>query len=199
MHPASNKPVVTHGDLEIGAETLDACRRGDREAFRAVYELYKDKIYSIAFYYFRGDASIACDVTQQVFLKLFTSIAQFRGDSEFSTWLYRLVVNTCTDAARRRKTHLVALDRSVAEARSGRGPHAATPEQDLARVEMTASVKAAVSALPEPFRLAILLRYFEGLSYDEMAEALHCSRGTVASRLSRGHRLLAGMLAAFRT
>jgi RNA polymerase sigma-70 factor, ECF subfamily len=196
VEPSSNRPVVTPGDREIGADILEACRRGDREAFRALYDAYKDKVYSIALYYFHGDESAASDVTQQVFLKLFTAIGQFRGDSGFSTWLYRLVVNTCTDAARRIKAKTVALDRPALEALSHHG--APGPEEAMARAQMADSVQSAVSALPERFRLAILLRYFEGLSYEEMAAALDCSMGTVASRLSRGHRLLAGMLASLR-
>jgi len=186
--------VVTHGDPEIGAEVLEACRKGDREAFPALYEAYKDKVYSIALYYFHGDRTIASDVTQQVFLKLFTSIGQFRGESGFSTWLYRLVVNTCTDVARRHKPQVVAMDRTVLEAQSREG----TPEEEVALAERKESVQSAVAALPERFRLAILLRYFEGLSYEEMAKALNCSMGTVASRISRGHRLLAEMLAEYR-
>jgi RNA polymerase sigma-70 factor, ECF subfamily len=188
--------VVTPGDREIGADILEACRRGDREAFRALYDAHKDKVYSIALYYFHGDQTAAGDVTQQVFLKLFTSIGQFRGSSGFSTWLYRLVVNTCTDAARRTRSNVVALDRPALEALSHQS--APGPEEEMARAQMASSVQSAVSALPERFRLAILLRYFEGLSYEEMAEALNCSMGTVASRLSRGHRLLAGMLASMR-
>ena len=88
-------------DSEINAETIEACRHGDRSAFRQIYEARKDRIYSIALYFFRGDAATASDVTQQVFLKLMTDIQSFRGDSAFSTWLYRLVVNTCVDTARR--------------------------------------------------------------------------------------------------
>ena len=68
-----------------------------------LYDLYKDRVYSIALYFFHGDQTNAADVTQQVFLKLITAIPKYKGDSAFSTWLYRLVVNTCLDAARRRK------------------------------------------------------------------------------------------------
>ena len=132
----------------------------------------------------------ASDVTQQIFLKLFTNISQFRGDSEFSTWLYRLAVNACMDAARRRKSEPVALDPSRLETFAAQG----SPEDDYARAQMANAIRAAVSALPPKFRMAVLLRYFEDLSYEQMAKALHCSMGTVASRLSRGHRMLAERL-----
>jgi RNA polymerase sigma-70 factor (ECF subfamily) len=175
---------------EISGEILEACRRGDRDAFRALYEHYKDRVYSIALYFFHGDAASAGDATQQVFLKLMTVIGQFRGDSGFSTWLYRLVVNTCTDGVRRRNARALILERSALEAAVRTSSH----EERLARAQTASSVQSAVSSLPPKFRIAILLRYFAGLSYEDMAKALDCSPGTVASRLSRGHRLLAEKL-----
>src|SRR5277367_1199396 len=101
---APSHTLVAHlSDREINAAIIEACRQGDRNAFRALYDIYKDQVYSISLYFFHGDEAVASDVTQQVFLKLMTNITQFRGDAEFSTWLYRLVVNACMDAARRQK------------------------------------------------------------------------------------------------
>jgi RNA polymerase sigma-70 factor (ECF subfamily) len=182
--------VVDLSDREISAEIVESCRSGDRDAFRALYDLYKDRVYSISLYFFHGDPSVASDVTQQVFLKLMTNIGQFRGDAEFSTWLYRLVVNVCLDAARRRKSEVLISDRSLMEAFAGPD----SQEEDYARSQMASSVRAAVSALPPKLRIAVLLRYFDDLSYLQMAKALHCSMGTVASRLSRGHQILAERL-----
>jgi RNA polymerase sigma-70 factor (ECF subfamily) len=176
--------VLTLSDREISPAILESCRSGERDAFRALYDWYKDRVYSIALYFFHGDHAVAADVTQEVFLKLMQNIAQFRGDSGFSTWLYRLVVNVCMDTARRRKTVSALPDASAWAALP------AAQEEDYARAQMSASVRAAVSELPPKFRIAVLLRYFEGLSYGEMARTLHCSLGTVASRLSRGHRML---------
>ena len=186
--------MVVHSP-EIGAETLEACRRGDRDAFRALYETYKDKVYSIALYFFHGDTTTASDVTQQVFMKLITGITQFRGDSGFSTWLYRLVVNACIDGQRRSKSGQRVTDPAVLDALPGPGSH----EQAFAQAETRASVQRAIADLPVNYRLTILLRYFEDLSYEEMADALNCSIGTVASRLNRAHRLLAERLAPLRT
>jgi RNA polymerase sigma-70 factor, ECF subfamily len=182
--------VVNLSDREISAAIIESCRAGDRDAFRALYDLYKDQVYSISLYFFHGDQALACDVTQQVFLKLMTSISQFRGEAEFSTWLYRLVVNACMDTARRPKAETVVADRSRLEAFGQPG----SQEDDYARAQLAASVRSAVWALPPKFRIAVLLRYFEDLSYEQMAEALHCSMGTVASRLSRGHKILAERL-----
>src|SRR5713101_9612363 len=89
-------------DLQTQAYIIRACKHGVREVFPLLYEEHKDRVYTIAFHY-SGDESMARDVTQQVFLKLFTSIAQFREDSQFTTWLYRIVANACADEHRRRR------------------------------------------------------------------------------------------------
>ncbi len=181
---------MTDTEREVSAELIERCRQGDRAAFHALYQAYKDKVYSISLYFFHGNEAAASDATQQVFVKLITGIGRFRGDSAFSTWLYRMVVNTCLDhsrAAARREQPVV--------------DNTAVPlslEQDLARSEIAEKVQAALSSLPPKLRMPVLLRYFEDLSYAEMAEALHCSAGTVASRLHQGHKLLAQKLTRLR-
>jgi RNA polymerase sigma-70 factor, ECF subfamily len=185
--------LVVVSDPET-VEIIEACRRGDREAFRALYEAYKDKVYSIALYFFHGDPAAASDATQQVFLKLITNIKSFRGDSEFSTWLHRLVVNTCLDGSRKSKSR----ERSEDPSDLVRIADSASQDEDMARRQVASRVQAALSSLPPKLRLPILLRYFEELSYAEMAEALQCSAGTVASRLNQGHKLLAIKLAKLR-
>jgi RNA polymerase sigma-70 factor (ECF subfamily) len=182
--------VVNLSGRELSTEIIESCRLGDRDAFRALYDLYKDRVYSLSLYFFHGDRAVASDVTQQVFLKAMTSIQQFRGHAEFSTWLYRLVVNACMDVARSRKSDAVIANRSRLEAFAAPG----SQEEDYAQAQMANSVRAAVSVLPAKFRIAVLLRYFEDLSYEQMSKALHCSIGTVASRLSRGHKMLAERL-----
>jgi RNA polymerase sigma-70 factor (ECF subfamily) len=185
---------VAHlSDREINSTIIEACRSGDRDAFRVLYDTYKDQVYSISLYFFHGDQVVAGDATQQVFLKLMTTIGQFRGDAEFSTWLYRLVVNTCTDASRRRKSDEVIQDRQMEQFAA---PD--SQEEDYAREQMANSVRAGIATLPPKFRIAVLLRHFEDLSYEQMAEALNCSMGTVASRLSRGHKILADRLKGLR-
>jgi RNA polymerase sigma-70 factor (ECF subfamily) len=181
--------VVNLSDRQISPEIIRSCRSGDRDAFRALYDAYKDRVYSISLYFFHGDQTAARDVTQEVFLKLMMNIAQFRGDAAFSTWLYRLVVNACMDAARRRKS-----DAAISEPSRMDLAEPGSQETELARAQMAKSVRAAVAALPPKFRIAVLLRYFDDLSYEQMAKALHCSMGTVASRLSRGHKMLAERL-----
>jgi len=182
--------VVPLNCREASPEIIASCRVGDRDALRVLYDTYKDRVYSLSLYFFHGDESIAADVTQQVFLKVITSVAQFKGDAAFSTWLYRLVVNACQDAARRRKSTALATDRSWLEEFAS----PCSQEDDYTRAQTARCVRGAVSALPPKLRMAVLLRYFDELSYEEMAEVLNCSMGTVASRLSRGHKMLAERL-----
>jgi RNA polymerase sigma-70 factor (ECF subfamily) len=168
---------------------LEACRLGDRAAFHDLFLRYKDRVYSIALHY-TGDDAAAKDVSQTVFLKLFTLVSQFRYESEFSTWLFRVVANACFDD-RRRRARLRPLE-DFAEPRPSRYDG---PQERLAeRRDVEEAVRAAVAELPPKLRMAIVLRYLEGMSYDEIASVLGCSMGTVASRLNRGHKELAHRL-----
>ncbi len=177
----------------IDARVIRACQQGDREAFRLLFEAYKDRVFSIARYSL-GDEAAADDVTQQIFVKLITRIGQFRGESEFTTWLYRLVINSCLDARRKRRRYLPVSEfepmQNTANQRS--------PETRYARREVADSVRLAISGLKPKMRLPILLKYIEGLSYEEIAEVLGCSKGTVASRLNRAHKALAKRLSHLR-
>ncbi len=174
----------------VDERVIEACQAGDREAFRLLFETYKDRVFSIAVYSFGVDQMAASDVSQQVFLKLMTNIGQFRGDSAFTTWLYRLVVNACTDEQRKRRRFL-PFGESTPMSRIGeRRPQ----EKSYAKVEIADSVQAAIKQLRPKLRMAILLKYVEDLSYEEIASVLGCSKGTVASRLNRGHQALARKL-----
>jgi len=174
----------------IDAGVIEACQQGDRAAFQLLFETYKDKVFSIAVYSSGGDRAVADDVTQQIFLKLFTAIRQFRGESEFTTWLYRLVVNACLDEKRRRRRLLPWGETVVMRNPSDKKPQ----EKQYARLEVAEAVREAIGQLKPKFRLPILLKYIEGLSYEEIASVMGCSKGTVASRLNRGHSQLAKRL-----
>lgn len=183
---------------------IEACQRGDREAFRELFEAHKDRVWTVALR-FTGDESAARDVAQQVFLKLFTSIAGFRHESNFKTWLYRMVANECMDEFRKRR-RLIPLDFFRPASGAERDEDSGGVEMDdwrqeplqeerLAQLEVSEAVLAALTQLKPKLRMAIVLKYFEDLSYEQMAEALGCSMGTVASRLNRGHKELARRLA----
>jgi RNA polymerase sigma-70 factor, ECF subfamily len=185
--PMAFRPVMTR--QEDDEALVDACRGGDRDAFRRLFERHRDSVYTVALH-FTGDEAAARDVSQQVFVKLFTSIAQFRGDSRFTTWLYRVVANACADERKRRRRFVRLGDEpAVLEMEAG-----GSQEDRLLRGEVARSVREAVAELSPKLRMPILLRYVEGLSYDEIAGALGCSPGTVASRLNRGHKELARRL-----
>jgi len=175
---------------ETGEELIESCRRGDPEAFRALFEMYKDRVYSVALRY-SGDATLAQDIAQETFVKLFSTIGSFRGDSRFESWLYRLVVNSCFDHKRRTHRLMPLFDglRSVL-----RTPSASALDEML-RNETSVQLKSVIASLPPDQRMVIVLRYTQGLSYDEIAEIMGCSAGTVGSRLNRVHKLLETRLA----
>jgi RNA polymerase sigma-70 factor (ECF subfamily) len=165
-------------------DLIEGCRRGERDAFRALFETYQDRIYSIALR-FSGDQALAMDIAQDTFLKLFSSMAEFRGDSSFGTWVYRLVVNSCLDH-KRRSWRLIPLAAEVLAVL--RAPGDAL--HGLLHSEMRGRVRSAVEKLPAEQRIVVVLRYTEGLAYEEIATVLGCSMGTVASRLNRAHKAL---------
>ncbi len=185
--------VVTREQLQvkesIDSTTIAACQRGDRHALRTLFDEYKDRVYSIAIYSLGGDHAAAADVTQQVFLKLMTRIQQFRGDSEFATWLYRLVVNTCRDEQRKQRRFVPLAESFFPNAKPDKSPRA-----NYARKEISERVHAAIGELKPKLRWPILLKYVEGMSYEEIGVVLGCSKGTVASRLNRGHKALSRKL-----
>src|SRR5918999_4790935 len=139
-------------ERKIDECVIEACQRGDREAFRLLFETYQERVFSISLYYFKGDESSAKDITQQVFLKLMTKIEQFRHDAEFTTWLYRLVVNACMDEQRKHKRFLPFGDGFEM---GGHGGERKTQEDRYARGGIADSVKAALGELKPKLRLPI--------------------------------------------
>ena len=178
----------------IDGPTIEACQRGDSDAFRLVFEAYKDRVYSIALCFFDGNEATAKDITQDVFLKLMTTISQFQNRSEFSTWLYRLVTNACLDRKRSLRRFLFFSDTRELELPDRRS----SLEHKYIQRELENSVRKVVAGMKPRLRITILLKYFEDLSYEEIATVLGCSAGTVASRLNRAHRILARKLAYLR-
>ncbi len=168
-----------------GQEVIEACRRGDYDAFRALFETYKDRVYSIALRY-SGDPAAAMDIAQDTFLKLLSSIQNFRGNARFESWLYRIVVNACLDYKRSGRRLIPFLDGLV--------DLVAAPAENvlsrMVRAEQEHTVQEIVARLEPEQRIVVVLRYTEGLSYDEIAEIAGCSPGTVASRLNRAHKIL---------
>jgi RNA polymerase sigma-70 factor, ECF subfamily len=175
---------------ETDKEIIEGCRRGDSDAFRELFERYKDKVYTIALRY-SGDASAAQDIAQETFLKLFAAIGSFRGNSSFESWLYRLIVNSCFDQKRRTR-RLLPLISEFLDALRVPG---ASALDEVMRAEMSSRLRSVVARLPPDQRMLVVLRYTQGLSYEELAEILECSPGTIASRLNRIHKVLERRLA----
>ncbi len=184
-------------DLEMVERVLS---EGTLEAFRPLYERYKDKVYSSALR-ITGDAEVAEDVTHDVFVRVYERLGQFRRRSRFSSWLYRVTVNLATDVARRRgRERWLFSVRFEAGAGSGELVPASEPgpARSAESAEAAEEVSRAVAELSPKLRAAVVLRYFEGLSYEEIAEVLEVSLGTVKSRLSRAHQRLGARLERFR-
>jgi RNA polymerase sigma-70 factor (ECF subfamily) len=160
------------------ADLIEACQRGDRSAFRRLYEAHRGLVHSTARHILGSDAA-AKDITQQVFLTVWREIGRFDLDLRFEPWLYRVAVNACLNERRRLVRFVGTPPPEVAA--GGRQEQAVRARE----------VEAALGRLSAKLRVPLVLRHVEGLSYEEIAEVLGCTIGTVASRLSRGHEALA--------
>ncbi len=182
---------LTETQSESDAALVAAYQHGELDAFRRLYEAHKNRVYSIALYFFRGDTASAEDATQDVFVKLHGTLGSFQSKSEFKTWLYQMVSNACIDELRKRR-RLVRLEMLDIGVNSNE-------DESFTKTDLQSAVRDAINTLTEDARLAVLMKYFEELSYDEMAVAMKCRKGTVASRLNRALRSLADKLAFLNT
>jgi RNA polymerase sigma-70 factor, ECF subfamily len=182
--------VLEHTHDTSQNELIGRCQASDSDAFRVLFDRYKDRVYSIALRY-SGDESVAQDIAQDTFLKLLSTIGSFRGDANFDSWLYRLVVNACFDQKRKTRRLTPLIDGFLDLLRS---PASSALDQVL-RSEMSGQVRAVVESLQPEQRMIVVLRYTEALSYEQIAEILGCPAGTVASRLNRVHKVLERRLA----
>jgi len=168
-------------------------RKGALFAFEALVRKYQDRIYNLCRYMLQNpeDAQDAAqDAAQDVFLKAYRALKDFRPESSFYTWLYRIALNTCLDY--RRKSRREALrNEPLPEDLPSDEPF---PEQLYESEEISESVQLALQKLPEKLRAAIVLREIEALSYEEIAEVLYISMGTVKSRISRAREQLRRLL-----
>src|SRR6202158_1997221 len=150
---------------DVDWELIEACQHGDHDAFAALFEAHRDRVYSIALR-FSGDPSVALDITQETFLKLLSKIGEFRGEASFESWLYRLVVNGCLDHRRAGRRWSPLLDGWLGALRAS----GESVLQQLLRSEVQENVQQVVAKLPAELRIVVILRYTEQLSYDEIAE-----------------------------
>ena len=162
--------------------TIVAAQQGDRDAFKVLYERYRDRVYNIIFYSM-GDELRAEDVLQIVFVKIYQGLPKFRFEASLATWIYRIALNESLNQQRGRSAQHVpfeALLGSDEELDSG-----AAADLQHAEGERREIVHRAVMELSPKLRAVVALKYLDGLSYQEIATVLECSPGTVASRLNR--------------
>ena len=175
-------------------ELVGRTRAGDREAFTQLVERYQRRILQLALSFVRNERD-AEEVVQDAFLRVHLGITAFRGTSSFYTWLYRIVVNLAIDAKRRPHKQGVAWEsiaESVNDTRSFDLPRISDsdPHEALSRVELSRRISSAMTHLPPYHRAVIVMREIDGMSYQEMAESLRISKGTVMSRLFHARRRL---------
>lgn len=168
------------------AELVDAARRGDRDAFRTLFERYHRKAYALAFGVVRHQDD-ALDVVQDAFIKAHKYLDKFEGSSSFYTWLYRIVMNLAIDHLRKhRRVKPVELDEQhLDEGDDTLLPKilGGNPGRALMDKEIRARIDQALGELSDNHRAVLIMRELEGMSYEEMAQAMGCSKGTIMSRL----------------
>ncbi|HUN73434.1 MAG TPA: RNA polymerase sigma factor RpoE [Steroidobacteraceae bacterium] len=169
-------------------------QRGDKGAFDALVLKYQHKVVKLVMRYVRNPAE-AEDVAQEAFIKAYRALPQFRGDSAFYTWLYRIAINTAKNAVVSRDRSPVEFDLDAQNSdesydMQGRLKDSETPEGLVLTDEIRGTVNAAIDALPEDLRTAIVLRELEGLSYEEIAATMGCPVGTVRSRIFRAREAI---------
>jgi len=169
-------------------------KNGDLQAFEELVCRYERKVYSIA-YRMTGDYDDANDLAQETFLRAFRAISGFRGDSSFSTWLSHIVTNLCRDELRKRyRISVESLDQEVclgdAEVKKQIPSSDPGPDEIYEKLELQEELQSLLNTLSPEFRLALVLRDLQGFSYQEIAEQMECSIGTVKSRINRARNFL---------
>jgi len=168
-------------------------QKGDRRAFDLLVVKYQHRILALVGR-FISDHAEAQDVTQEAFIKAYRALPSFRGDSQFYTWMYRIAVNTAKNhlisRGRKTPTQDIDLDDAAFFADEANMKDVDTPDGLLQRDQLRAVVFEAIEALPDELRRAVTLRELEGLSYEEIAEAMDCPIGTVRSRIFRAREAI---------
>jgi RNA polymerase sigma-70 factor (ECF subfamily) len=185
-------------ELPMSADSSDLSlvrrvQRGERSAYDLLVLKYQHKVVKLVMRYVRDPAD-AQDVAQEAFIKAYRALPQFRGDSAFYTWLYRIAINTAKNAlaARDRSPVSYELDAHGEDSQDmvGRLKDPDTPEGLALTEEIRTTVNSAIEALPEDLRTAIVLRELEGMSYEEIAASMDCPVGTVRSRIFRAREAI---------
>jgi len=181
------------GENQLDLALVKRVQGGDNSAFDLLVRKYQHRIAAVV-YRFVPDHAECQDITQDAFIRAYRALANFRGDAQFYTWLYRIAVNTAKNhlvaSKRRPPTSDIAAEDAEHFSGAGRLHDNDTPEHQLLRQEMEAIVTGTVAGLPDELRQAITLREVDGLSYEEIAQLMQCPIGTVRSRIFRAREAI---------
>jgi RNA polymerase sigma-70 factor, ECF subfamily len=191
-----DRAMNEQGDAD--ALLVERAKRGEVSAFEMLVVKYQRRIERLIGRMVR-DSDLVQDIAQETFIRAYRALPQFRGESAFYTWLYRIAVNTAKKALVEKKRDPVVFEGALVSTEEGEEPSRVenelsdgeTPETVLASRQVAAAVNAAIEALSEDLRQAIVLREIEGLSYEEIADVMNCPIGTVRSRIFRAREAIA--------
>jgi len=194
--PGMSEPVT--GERQIDQVLVERAQAGDKHAFELLVVKYQRRLARLLSRFIRDSAELE-DVSQEAFIKAYRALPTFRGDSAFYTWLYRIAINTAKNflvSQGRRAPTVTKFDAEESEDfEDASGLHDLnTPESAMLTKEIGQTVNAAMEALPEELRVALTLREIEGLSYEDIAQAMECPIGTVRSRIFRAREAVAEKL-----
>nr|WP_325297971.1 sigma-70 family RNA polymerase sigma factor [uncultured Dysosmobacter sp.] len=174
---------------------IEAARQGDQDAFAQLVRLYEKRVFALTLRMCKNPED-AAEAAQEAFLAAWQGLRFFRGESSFSTWLYRLASNASVDLLRREGRHRAAAGPSLddAELNLDVPAPAASPQEQAERSELREQIEAGLAALPPDYRQVLILREIHQRTYDEIADILSLDLGTVKSRISRGRKQLRNFL-----
>jgi RNA polymerase sigma-70 factor (ECF subfamily) len=183
-----NQAVVQDTDTPLGQKSDDILitlfQSGEEGVFRILVDRHKERVRNLIYSIF-SDASVVDDIAQDVFIRTYEALPKFRFEASFYTWLYRITVNKCRDEMRKKKTRKFFSLHEMLQSKIR-----VNPEDNSAQELVTTGLK----LLPEKFRIPIILKDIDGMTYEEMAEIMQCEIGTVKSRLSRARTMLRNVL-----
>lgn len=183
---ANEKGTPLEKERPPDAALVDLAQAGDVQAFESLVRTYRNDVFALSFHFVRNREE-AWDISQEVFIKVYRSLKQFRGDAGFKSWLLRITSNHCKDYLKKRRLKTVSFDEGIKnDAPTG----IAGPRKQLEASELGAAINQAIDGLPAKHKAAFILREMEGLSYQEMSEAMNCNLGTVMSRLHHARKKL---------
>ena len=189
--PATMETAKGQDVNDVDARLVAQAQTGDFAAFEELVRTYRNDVYGLAYHFLRNREE-AWDISQEVFIKTHRSLARFRGESSFKTWLMRITANQCKDYLKKRRLDAVPFNDEIEshDAPSGvLGPDASVEARELGD-----AITKALEALPFKHRTAFVLREFDGLSYEDMAKVMNCNIGTVMSRLHHARKKLQNSL-----